>query len=75
MVQTAFNPPAQMVAVPRPNAPDRPLDAYLVQPEGNGPFPGVVVIHEILGLNDNMRDIARRFADQGYVALAVDLSA
>jgi carboxymethylenebutenolidase len=73
MVQTAFNPPAQMVAVPRPNAPDRPLDAYLVQPEGNGPFPGVVVIHEILGLNDNMRDIARRFADQGYVALAIDL--
>jgi carboxymethylenebutenolidase len=73
MAQSAFNPPAQMVAVPRPNAPGRPLDAYLVRPEGNGPFPGVVVIHEILGLNDNIRDIGRRFADQGYVALAVDL--
>jgi carboxymethylenebutenolidase len=73
MVQSAFNPPAQMVAVSRPDAPDRPLDACLVRPEGDGPFPGVVVIHEIFGLNDNIRDIARRFADHGYVALAVDL--
>jgi carboxymethylenebutenolidase len=73
MVQSAFNPPAQMVAVSRPHAPDRPLDAYLVRPEGDGPFPSVVVIHEIFGLNDNIRDIARRLADHGYVALAVDL--
>ena len=47
--------------------------AYLARPEGAGPFPGVVVIHEIYGLNDNIRDIARRFARQGYAALAVDL--
>jgi carboxymethylenebutenolidase len=73
MIRSTFNPPAQMVAVPRPDAPDRPLDAYLVRPEGDGRFPGVVVIHEIFGLNDNIRDIAGRFADQGYVALAVDL--
>jgi carboxymethylenebutenolidase len=32
-----------------------------------------VVIHEAFGLNDNIRDIARRFASEGYVALAVDL--
>jgi carboxymethylenebutenolidase len=32
-----------------------------------------VVIHEAYGLNDNMRDICRRFAGEGYVALAVDL--
>jgi carboxymethylenebutenolidase len=51
----------------------RALDAYRVLPEGAGPFPGVVIIHEIYGLNENIRDIARRFAAEGYVALAVDL--
>ncbi len=49
------------------------LDAYFVRPDGPGPFPGVVIIHEAYGLNDNIRDIARRFANEGYVALAVDL--
>jgi len=49
--------------------------AYLARPRGAGPFPAVVVIHEIFGLNDNIRDVARRFADAGYVALAVDLFA
>jgi len=49
------------------------LSGYLARPQGEGPFPGIVVIHEIFGLNDNIRDIARRFADEGYVALAVDL--
>lgn len=49
------------------------LPAYFVQPEGPGPFPGLVVIHEAFGLNDDIRQITRRFADQGYAALAVDL--
>jgi carboxymethylenebutenolidase len=53
----------------------RQLEGYLARPEGDGPFPGVVVIHEIFGLNENIKDIAHRFADQGYVALAVDLFA
>jgi carboxymethylenebutenolidase len=51
------------------------LEGYLARPEGDGPFPGIVVIHEAYGLNENMKDIARRFADQGYAALAVDLFA
>jgi len=51
------------------------LEAYLATPEGRGPHPAVVVIHEIFGLNANIRDIARRFAQEGYVALAVDLFA
>jgi carboxymethylenebutenolidase len=46
---------------------------YLALPDSNGPHPGVVVIHEAYGLNDNIRDITRRFADRGYAALAVDL--
>jgi carboxymethylenebutenolidase len=63
----------KMVVVPRHKAADRPMDAYWVLPDGPGPFPGVVVIHEIFGLNDNIRDIARRFAAEGYAALAVNL--
>jgi carboxymethylenebutenolidase len=46
---------------------------YLAMPDSSGPHPGVVVIHEAFGLNDNIKDITRRFADAGYVALAVDL--
>jgi carboxymethylenebutenolidase len=49
------------------------LDGYLAIPDGDGPHPGVVVIHEAFGLNDNIRDISRRFAAEGYAALAVDL--
>lgn len=47
--------------------------SYLALPDGDGPHPGVVVVHEAFGLNDNIRDICRRFADEGYVALGVDL--
>lgn len=49
------------------------LEGYLARPEGSGPFPGVVIIHEAFGLNDNIREVARRFASEGYAALAVDL--
>ncbi len=48
-------------------------DSYLALPDGAGPYPGVVVIHEASGLNDNIRDICRRFAEQGYAALGVEL--
>jgi carboxymethylenebutenolidase len=47
--------------------------SYLSVPAGIGPHPGVVVVHEAFGLNDNIRDICRRFAEQGYAALGVDL--
>jgi len=40
---------------------------------GDRPCPGVVVLHESFGLNDDIRRIARRFADAGYAALAPDL--
>ncbi len=46
---------------------------YLVRPKENGPFPGIVVIHEWWGLNDNIKSQAERLAQLGYVALAVDL--
>jgi carboxymethylenebutenolidase len=46
---------------------------YLARPDGDGPFPGVVVIHEAYGLNDHIRDVTRRFAGAGFAALAADL--
>jgi carboxymethylenebutenolidase len=49
--------------------------AYLALPEGEGRGPAVVVIHEAFGLNDHIKDVTRRFAEQGYTALAVDLFA
>lgn len=51
------------------------LAGYLALPEGPGPFPGLIVIHEAFGLNDDIRAITRRLALQGYAALAVDLFA
>ncbi len=40
---------------------------------GEGPHPGVVVLHESFGLNDDIRRLAGRFAEAGYAALAPDL--
>ena len=49
------------------------LRAEFFAPVGKGPHPGVVVLHESFGLNDDMRRVARRFADAGYAALTPDL--
>ena len=49
------------------------VKGYLAVPEGKGPFPAVVVIQEWWGLNDWVKEQARRLAGQGYVALAPDL--
>lgn len=46
---------------------------FLALPEGSGPHPGVVVIHEAFGLTPNIKNITQRFAEAGYAALAVDL--
>lgn len=42
-------------------------------PQGKGPFPALIVIHEWWGLNDWVKEQASKLADQGYVTLAVDL--
>jgi carboxymethylenebutenolidase len=49
------------------------VQAYLARPEGAGPHPAVIVIHEIFGLNDQIKGVADRFAAAGYVALAPHL--
>src|SRR6201982_3147699 len=53
---------------------DETVKALLYTPVGRGPFPAIVVIHEWWGLNDWVKEQASKLADQGYVALAVDLS-
>jgi carboxymethylenebutenolidase len=48
------------------------MRGYLVKPQGEGPFPAVVVIHENRGLNPYIEDVARRLAVAGFLALAPD---
>jgi carboxymethylenebutenolidase len=52
---------------------DETVTGILYTPTGKGPFPALIVIHEWWGLNDWVKEQASKFADQGYVALAVDL--
>jgi len=52
---------------------DETVQGVLYTPAGKGPFPALVVIHEWWGLNDWVKEQASKLADQGYVALAVDL--
>jgi carboxymethylenebutenolidase len=49
------------------------VNALLYTPQGKGPFPALVVIHEWWGLNDWVKEEASKLADQGYVTLAIDL--
>jgi carboxymethylenebutenolidase len=46
------------------------LPAYVARPEGEGPFPVVIVASEIFGVHDYIRDVCRRLAKQGYAAVA-----
>ena len=49
------------------------IEAYLAKPKGTGTFPAVMVIHENRGLTDQFRDVTRRFAAAGFIAMAPDL--
>jgi carboxymethylenebutenolidase len=46
---------------------------YLAVPDAKGSFPGIVMIHEWWGLNDNIKDMTEELASHGYLVLAVDL--
>ena len=56
-----------------PSSTGRPMQAALATPAADGRRPAIIVIHEIFGLNDDIRRITGRFAELGYVALAPDL--
>ncbi|MGH8957780.1 MAG: dienelactone hydrolase family protein [Acidimicrobiia bacterium] len=52
-----------------------PIPGYLSAPAGAGPFPGVVVLHQAYGLDDDIRRQTDRVASLGYLAVAPDLLA
>jgi carboxymethylenebutenolidase len=70
LVSAAFSATAKDVTY---KSGDETVKGILYTPEGKGPFPALVVIHEWWGLNDWVKDQASKLADQGYVTLAVDL--
>src|SRR5262249_33660239 len=49
------------------------VNAYLARPAAPGSYPGMIVIHEAGGLRDHIRDVTRRIANLGYLALGIDL--
>lgn len=52
---------------------DGAFSAYVAKPEGTGPWPGVVVLQEIFGVNKVMRDVCDGLARDGYLAVCPDL--
>ncbi|MCC4293906.1 dienelactone hydrolase family protein [Brevundimonas aurantiaca] len=56
------------VAYPAPDG--FQLPAYVARPAGDGPFPVVIVVSEIFGVHDYIKDVCRRLAKQGYAAIA-----
>ena len=57
-------------SVTYPSADGFDLPAYVARPEGDGPFPVVIVVSEIFGLHAYIQDICRRLAKEGYAAIA-----
>lgn len=51
------------------------VKGYLAKPAAGSNYPGVVMIHEWWGLNDNIKGMAEKLASEGYIVLAVDLYA
>lgn len=49
------------------------IRAYLARPKAPGTYPAVIVLHEAFGLVEHERDVARRFANAGFIALAPDI--
>ena len=55
-----------------PNGAPMPLPAYVARPDAAGAHPAIIVVNEIFGIHDYIKDICRRLARLGYVAVAPD---
>lgn len=53
-----------------PNGAPKPLPAYVARPAAPGRHPAVIVVNEVFGLHDYIKDVCRRLAHQGYAAVA-----
>ena len=49
---------------------DVQVDAHLAQPTADGTYPGVIVIQEVFGVNEHIKNVTERFAQEGYIAIA-----
>jgi len=54
-------------------AADRPIPAYRAMPAQGGPFPVMLVVQEIFGVHEHIKDVCRRLAKAGYFAIATEL--
>ena len=52
---------------------DGEIPAYRAQPVGSGPYPVLLVVEEIFGVHEHIKDMCRRFAKLGYLAIAPEL--
>lgn len=50
-----------------------PMNAYVFRPVGDGPFPAVMLFQEAFGVNNHIRNVAQRIADEGYLVIAPEL--
>ena len=49
------------------------VDAFVARPDDVEKAPAIIIVHEWWGLNGHIEDIAQRFAEEGFIAVAVDL--
>src|SRR5881275_763088 len=57
------------------NTPDGRMETFEARPKSDGSYPGIVVLMEAFGLNDHIKKVTERIAQEGYVAVAPDLYA
>ena len=55
-----------------PNGAAKPLPAYVARPAAPGKHPAIMVVNEVFGIHDYIKDTCRRLAKLGYVAVAPD---
>ena len=64
----------QMITIKEPVS-SVTFPGFLIAPTGNATYPALILIHEIWGLNDHIKDVAKRYAKEGYLVFAPDLFA
>ncbi len=69
---TPYEPPVMAAVAPVPSGSDE-ISAYIARPEQPGSYSAILLVHEISGLNGQIKEVACRFAREGYVAIVPDL--